>query len=87
MEKQFHLLITFLFTLINTIMKKLFIIAALAVVCTSVSAQFAKSKSASTAKSDGWSTIYLQYNPMTFNDDTGSGLGNLDYKGFYHWLQ
>lgn len=63
-------------------MKKLFIVAALAVVCSSASAQFVSSKSstgsASTVNTDGWSTVYLQYNPMTFDMDGTSE----DFTGF-----
>lgn len=62
-------------------MKKFFILAAMAVACASASAQFlgsAASSSASTVNTDGWSTIYLQYNPMTFDAD-GEGL---DFTGF-----
>lgn len=63
-------------------MKKFFVLAAMAVACASASAQFldsnASSASASTVSSDGWSTLYLQYNPMTFDADGG----DLDFTGF-----
>lgn len=56
-------------------MKKLFVIAAMIAACSTVSAQFTNSyagSSSTSVQSDGWSTLYVQYNPITLsnsNDD------------------
>lgn len=50
---------------------KLFAVAALLAAGTSASAQFSNSssRSARTVSTDGWSTIYVQYNPITISID------------------
>ena len=49
-------------------MKKLLILAVVAIMGLSASAQFANSGSGSTTVSDnnGWSTVYAEWNPMTY---------------------
>ena len=55
---------------------KLFAIVALLATCTTASAQFTNSGSNSTSEVDteGWSSLYVQYNPMSIKD--------LDLNGF-----
>lgn len=59
-------------------MRKLRLVAAAALmaVCTGAFAQFSNSSSSSaSAVSDGWSTAYLQWNPITFAPDKGDDTG------------
>lgn len=58
--------------------KNIFATAILAAVYTSASAQFASSTSGATAtndvSTDGWSSVYVQYNPGTVDPDEGDGI-------------
>ena len=67
-------------------MKKIFLVAALAVFTSSAFAQLLTGKSASLAKEESrnWSYLYLQYNAGTFNGDVSSKYLTLDgtYNGF-----
>lgn len=62
--------------------KNIFATAILAAVCTSASAQFASSTSGATAtndvSTDGWSSVYVQYNPSTLAADKGD---DFDFTG------
>lgn len=70
-------------------MKKLFFLIATAILSLSASAQFANSGSGSssaTADNEGWSTIYAEWNPMTYyytgkgeSDDTNFNAFSLGY--------
>lgn len=50
---------------------KMFIAAAMLLVSSASFAQFSNSSSSSSANTDGWSTLYLQWNPSTLSPDKG----------------
>lgn len=61
-------------------MKKFLVITAMIAVCSTASAQFTNSSaggSSTSVQSDGWSTIYVQYNPIKIEDAgfTGFSIG------------
>lgn len=70
-------------------MRKLRLVAAAALmaVCTGAFAQFSNSSSSSSSTagaSDGWNTVYLQWNPITFAPDKGDNTGFTGFSAGYN---